>query len=69
MKTKIKTKDMFELSDGNLEVLINIPKMMKISKYRNQLRKLTIDYLYEGYGKNIDKRLEGIKKGGNNEKI
>lgn len=57
-----KQKDKFELSDGNLEVLINIPKMMKFDKYRQQLRKLTLDFLYEGYEKNIDKNMSLKKK-------
>ena len=47
MEKQKQQRDLFELSDGNLEVLINIPKMMRIQKYRNQLRKLTIDFLKE----------------------
>jgi len=37
----------FELSDGNLKVLEMIPRMMRNESYRNELRKLCLDFLSE----------------------
>ena len=42
----MKTRNKFNISNGNLKVLETIPKMMKNKKYRNILRKLTLDFLY-----------------------
>lgn len=43
-------RDVFTLSDGNLTVLENIPKMMLDNKFRQQLRLLTINFLYRKKG-------------------
>lgn len=40
-------KDRFDLSDGNLKVLEMIPRMMKDSKYRKELRHLALQYMNE----------------------
>lgn len=46
MKIKLKkVKDKFEISDGNQIVLERIPEMMKYPFWRNQLRKLTLEFL------------------------
>jgi hypothetical protein len=62
LQGKIIEHDEFNISFGNMEVLKNIPLMMENTKFRNQLRKLTLDFLYEGYNKNLDKRIKDIKK-------
>ena len=54
-----KYRDKFILSDGNLKVLETIPKMMKIHKYRKELRALTLKFLFRKdfkrrYGENND---------------
>jgi len=42
----MKMRDKFSVSDGNILCLSLIPEMMQKKVYRNQLRKLTIDYLF-----------------------
>jgi hypothetical protein len=44
-----KNRNKFDISDGNLKVLELIPKMMLNKYYREELRKLAIDFfLREG---------------------
>ena len=62
MKTKIKSmnvkKNEYEISEGNLKVLETIPKMMKEEFWRNQLRKMVLDYIIKGdIIRNINKRI------------
>ena len=32
---------------------------MKLKKYRNELRKLTIDFMYDKYETTLDRRIKG----------
>lgn len=45
-EAKVK-KDAFIVSFGNLEVLARIPYMMAQEKWREQLRKLVLDFICE----------------------
>ena len=40
----MRRKDKFDISDGNLEVLKIIPEMMNDPKWRDELRRLVLDY-------------------------
>lgn len=42
-----KGEDKFDLSDGNIEVLSRIPKMMTIDEWRSKIRMVVLDYIIE----------------------
>lgn len=52
-----KTRDKFQISEGNLEVLKAIPEMMRIKKYRIELRKLAFDFLFNKKNQNSIRRV------------
>jgi hypothetical protein len=74
MKTKTKKKketyidpynvrDTFIVSMGNLEVLKRVPEMMLIPKWRDQLRKLVLDFICEetlSRNKIVNRELRGV---------
>ena len=41
-------RDKFDVTNGNIMVLSNIPKMMTIPKWRKKIRGLVLDYILEG---------------------
>lgn len=44
---KKRKENQFDVSDGNIKVLETIPKMMANEKYRKELRKLTLNYIFD----------------------
>lgn len=56
MENKTRQENQFDISLGNLKVLETIPKMMKNEKWRNELRKLVLAYLYSGEENGTNKR-------------
>lgn len=43
---KFMKENIFKVSEGNLKVLETIPKMMMEKEWRDKLRKLILDYLF-----------------------
>lgn len=59
---KEKKSDVFNVSKGNMGVLMLFPEMMSISKYRTAFRMLTIEYLMEKQGGMKYGKTKGFKK-------
>ncbi|HJX50983.1 MAG TPA: hypothetical protein VJ438_05980 [Candidatus Nanoarchaeia archaeon] len=56
-------RDVFKLSNGNLEVLKKIPEMMTKSKWRIKLRMLVLDYIMEDVHKDMKRSIKRVKNG------
>jgi hypothetical protein len=47
---KMKKMNIFKVSEGNMAVLALIPEMMQKPEYRQELRSLTLKYIFEKNG-------------------